>query len=77
MACNIRHLILGGVFSDVCVDAIARTAYQKGFFVSVATDATLPLERDADEACSFMQRFYGARLKRVDELCAVANRDAR
>ncbi len=57
---GIDHLVIAGVFTDVCVDALARTAFQKGFRVSVVADATLPLERAQDDALAFMTRFYDA-----------------
>ncbi len=58
VALGVRHLIVGGVFSELCVDAIARTGFQKGYRVSVVSDATMPLERAADEVLGFMQRYY-------------------
>ena len=58
VALGVRHLIVAGVFSELCVDAIARTGFQKGYRVSVVSDATMPLERAADEVLGFMQRYY-------------------
>ncbi len=59
---GIQEVVIAGLFSDVCVDALARTAYQKGFRVAVVADATAPLERRQEECLSFMARFYGARV---------------
>ena len=57
---GIERLIVAGVFSDVCVDALARSAYQLGFQVAVVGDATLALEREQSECLAFMERYYGA-----------------
>ena len=50
--------MLAGAFTDVCIDALARTAFQKGFRVAVVEDATLPLRRGQAEALDFMRSFY-------------------
>ena len=52
------RLVLAGAFTDVCIDALARTAFQKGFRVAVVEDATLPLRRGQAEALDFMRSFY-------------------
>lgn len=67
-ALGTRELVLTGVFSDLCVDALARTAYQKGFRVRLVVDATLPLERGPKEAAEFMARYYDASLETSDEV---------
>ena len=59
---GIERVVLIGVFSDVCVDAAARTAYQLGFEVAVVREGTLALERNQDECLDAMERFYGARV---------------
>jgi hypothetical protein len=53
------RLVLAGSFTDVCIDALARTAYQKGYRVVVVEDATLPLRREQSESLDFMRTFYG------------------
>ena len=59
---GIERLVLTGVFTDVCVDALARTAYQLGFEVALVGEGTLPLERGQDECLDAMERFYGVRV---------------
>ena len=59
---GVETLTLGGAFADVCVDATARSAYQKGFRVRVLADCTSALERPTDEVLAFMARFYGAEI---------------
>jgi nicotinamidase-related amidase/isocitrate/isopropylmalate dehydrogenase len=59
-AAGVGRLVLAGVFTEVCVDALARTAYQSGFGVTLVEDGTLPLERDQESAAAFMARYYDA-----------------
>jgi nicotinamidase-related amidase len=59
---GVERLFITGVFTDVCVDALARSAYQLGFEVVVVDDATLPLQQGQAESLAFMERFYGARV---------------
>jgi nicotinamidase-related amidase len=69
-AVRARHVVVAGVFTELCVDALARSAYQKGFEVSLVVDATLGLERDSSEAAAFMARYYDATLIHAAELAA-------
>jgi nicotinamidase-related amidase/isocitrate/isopropylmalate dehydrogenase len=57
---GIEQLTLAGAFADVCVDATARSGYQKGYRIQVLEDCTLGLERSTADALAFMTRFYGA-----------------
>ena len=77
---GIERVVLTGVFSDVCVDAAARTAYQLGFEVAVVREGTLALERNQDECLDAMERFYGARVLDAEgalSLLAPASASAR
>jgi nicotinamidase-related amidase len=65
---DIEMLTLVGAFADVCVDATARTAYQKGFSVRVLEDCTMGLKRDTADALAFMRSFYGAEMTRSSEV---------
>jgi nicotinamidase-related amidase len=67
---GVERLVVTGVFADVCVDALARTAYQLGFELVVARDATLPLERPLDACLKTMERYYNAQI--VDAAVAAA-----
>jgi nicotinamidase-related amidase len=66
---GVERLIVTGVFADVCVDALARTAYQLGFELAVARDATLPLERPLEACLKTMERYYNAQI--VDRAAAL------
>jgi len=65
---GVDRLVLAGLFSDVCVDAAARTACQLGFEVAVVPEGTLALERDDSDCLAFMTRYYGARLPAASAL---------
>lgn len=69
-ALGVQRLVLAGVFADVCVDATARTAFQKGLDVSVVADATLGLEGPTADALAFMKRYYGAGVATAAEISA-------
>lgn len=35
---NIRHLVLAGAVTSICIDSTGRSAYEKGYYVSVLSD---------------------------------------
>nr|WP_223243568.1 cysteine hydrolase family protein [Streptomyces sp. CBMA123] len=65
---GVQHLALAGVFADVCVDSTARTAFQKGFHITVLADCTAALHLPDDSVLAFMRRVYGARVTTRDQL---------
>ncbi|WNF25584.1 cysteine hydrolase [Streptomyces sp. C11-1] len=62
------HLVFVGLFADVCVDSTARTAFQKGFQVTVLRDCTTALHLTDEQILSFMARLYGARVTTGDQV---------
>jgi len=68
---GVAHLILVGLCADVCVDAAARTAFQKGWFVTVVEDCVVGLWREAGECVEFMRRVYGVRAVGSGELLGM------
>ncbi|SFQ55043.1 cysteine hydrolase family protein [Amycolatopsis rubida] len=70
---RIGHLVFAGVYADVCVDSTARTAFQKGFHVTVLTDCTTALHRSDDETVRFMKVVYGARTATHDQPASWAH----
>jgi len=73
---GVGHLLLAGVFADVCVDAAARTAYQLGFQVTVPADATVALRRELDETLEFMRYLYDARITTIAGLDEIPAPDS-
>ncbi|MGH7950071.1 MAG: isochorismatase family hydrolase [Candidatus Binataceae bacterium] len=66
-----EHLIFVGVFSDVCVDTTARTAFQKGYYITVVSDCTTSLHHDSEATLDYMRKVYGARIITHTELMAL------
>ncbi|MFJ7911961.1 isochorismatase family cysteine hydrolase [Kitasatospora sp. NPDC096204] len=64
------HLVLAGLYADVCVDSTARTAFQKGFHLTVLTDCTTSLHLPHDDVLRFMRVLYGARTTTGDDPAA-------
>lgn len=64
---RIGHLAFAGLYTDVCVDSTARTAFQKGWHVTLLTDCTASLHLPAEQIHRFMARCYGARLLPHDD----------
>lgn len=61
-------LILAGFFSDICIDATARTADQVGIPTAVIADCSKSLFRPHEENLKFMKMFYGTHIYRnLDE----------
>jgi biuret amidohydrolase len=65
---GVGHLVLAGLFADVCVDTTARTAFQKGFHITVLTDCTASLHLPDAEILRFMALVYGAGTTTHDDL---------
>ncbi|MFJ5229381.1 cysteine hydrolase family protein [Kitasatospora sp. NPDC088391] len=59
---GIDHLVLAGLFTDVCVDSTARTAFQRGLHLTVLRDCTAALHLADADILRFMARLYGARI---------------
>lgn len=57
---GIQRLALAGVYLDICVDATARTAFQKGYYLSVLKDCTESLHYPKSAVLKYMARYYGA-----------------
>ncbi|KAI9768113.1 MAG: hypothetical protein M1839_004194 [Geoglossum umbratile] len=65
-----EHLILIGIYSDVCVDTTARSAFQRGYYLTVVSDCTTSLHLSDEDSLRYMKRVYGARILTHDELIA-------
>ncbi|MEU4743595.1 cysteine hydrolase [Actinosynnema sp. NPDC023658] len=81
---GIEHLVFAGVYADVCVDSTARTAFQKGWHITLLVDCTTSLLQRDEDTARFMADLYGARttthdrpdtwcdpLGREDDQCSV------
>jgi nicotinamidase-related amidase/isocitrate/isopropylmalate dehydrogenase len=57
---QLEHLVFVGFYSDVCLDSTARTAFQKGYYLTVIADCTTSLHHDDELTLNFMRNVYGA-----------------
>ncbi|OGM43364.1 hypothetical protein ABOM_008720 [Aspergillus bombycis] len=55
-----EHLVLAGLYSDVCVDATARTAFPKGPWMTVVEDCTATLYSNYHNHLKFMEKVWVA-----------------
>ncbi|MFI7146081.1 cysteine hydrolase family protein [Nonomuraea sp. NPDC050022] len=65
---GVSTVVLAGLYSDVCVDSTARTAFQKGYHVTVLSDCTTSLHLDPAAVLRFMEVLYGARITSWEEM---------
>jgi hypothetical protein len=63
---GIGHLVFAGLYTDVCVDSTARTAFQKGYHVTVLADCVASLHLPDREILRFMRLVYGAHVTTHD-----------
>lgn len=59
---KISRLVLAGVYLDICLDSTARTAFQKGYDLSVLRDCTESLHYAKEDVLAFMAKYYGANI---------------
>lgn len=57
---GIAELVFAGLYCDVCIDATARSAFQRGWSVAVLGDGCASLHHPHAAALEFMRRVYGA-----------------
>ena len=63
---GIQHLILVGLYGDVCVDTTDRSAFQKGYWVSVISGCIGNLHLDLKNWEDFACKVYGAKMLEVE-----------
>jgi nicotinamidase-related amidase len=64
---GVGHLVLAGLYADVCVDSTARSAFQRGLHVTLLTDCTTALHLPYEAVLRFMRAVYGARTTTADD----------
>ena len=65
---GIQHLILAGLYGDVCIDAAARSGFQEGFWISVAKGCVGNLHLRLGDWERFAEKVYGAKTLSLEEL---------
>lgn len=64
---KIEEIVFCGFFIDMCVDSAMRTAFQKGYYVTLLKDATNALFFKQKEIENFMKKFYNAEVLTTEE----------
>ena len=65
---RIEHLILVGLYGDVCLDSAARSGFQKGFWISVVEGCVGNLHSRLDDWQRYAGEVYGAKMLSLEEL---------
>ncbi|RAL08851.1 Isochorismatase hydrolase [Aspergillus homomorphus CBS 101889] len=68
---RLEHLVVVGLFTDVCVDATVRGAFQRGWLTTVVKGCTAGHHFTEDQWLAYMQRVYGTKVTEVTELEGV------
>ncbi|KAL2822442.1 hypothetical protein BJX63DRAFT_427010 [Aspergillus granulosus] len=69
---NFEHLIFLGLYADVCVDAAAKAAFQRGILISVIQDCTTSIYMKEEDSLDYMRKVYGARLIGSEDFIQMA-----
>jgi ureidoacrylate peracid hydrolase len=72
---DVRHLILTGVVTDVCVNATLMSAASRDYRVTAVTDGVATLWPELQEACFAIWRRKFARLRTAEEVIAEIRGD--
>ena len=64
---KIEKIVVCGFFLDICIDSAIRTAYQKGYFTVLLTDATQSLFYRKKEVEAFMEKFYNTKILTISK----------
>lgn len=67
---DIRHLLITGVVTDVCVNCTLLSAANRDYRVTAVTDGVATLWPELQEACFAIWRRKFARLRTIDEVVA-------
>ena len=65
---RVEHLMLAGLYGDVCVDATARSGFQKGFWITVMQGCVGNLHSRLKDWQKFVGEVYGARMLSIETL---------
>ncbi|KAF3480138.1 isocitrate dehydrogenase family protein [Arthroderma uncinatum] len=65
---GIEHVVLMGLYADICIDATAKAAFQRGLWTTVVQDCTTSLHLKEEDILGYMQKVYGARVVESEKL---------
>jgi nicotinamidase-related amidase/isocitrate/isopropylmalate dehydrogenase len=70
-AAGFEHLVVVGLFADICVDAAVRGAFQRGLWTSVVRECTAGLHMPEEQSFAYMQLVYGCEVVGIDQLLST------
>ncbi|KAH1501775.1 hypothetical protein KXX06_001139, partial [Aspergillus fumigatus] len=65
------ELVVAGLYTDVCVDATVRGAFQRGLWTTLVSGCTAALHFSEEQMLAYMQRVYGSDVVTMDDLLAT------
>ncbi|KAK2841690.1 hypothetical protein FQN49_006004 [Arthroderma sp. PD_2] len=65
---GIEHIVLMGLYADICIDATAKAAFQRGLWTTVVQDCTAALHLKDEDILGYMQKVYGTRVVESEKL---------
>ncbi|KAJ5421435.1 hypothetical protein N7491_009880 [Penicillium cf. griseofulvum] len=66
-----EHLVVVGLFADICVDATVRGAFQRGLWTTVVRECTAGLHLPEEQIFAYMQAVYGSEVVGIDQLLST------
>ncbi|KAJ5817161.1 hypothetical protein N7447_009394 [Penicillium robsamsonii] len=66
-----EHLVVVGLFADICVDAAVRGAFQRGLWTTVVRECTAGLYLPEEQSFTYMQAVYGSEVVGIDQLLST------
>ncbi|KAJ5153862.1 uncharacterized protein N7500_009301 [Penicillium coprophilum] len=66
-----EHLVVVGLFADICVDAAVRGAFQRGLWTTIVRECTAGLHIPEEQTFAYMQAVYGSEVVGIDHLLST------
>ncbi|PKX88660.1 isochorismatase family hydrolase [Aspergillus novofumigatus IBT 16806] len=66
-----EELLVVGLYTDVCVDATVRAAFQRGLWTTLVSKCTVALHFSEEQMLAYMQQVYGSEVVKMDDLLAT------
>ncbi|KAF7184401.1 hypothetical protein CNMCM7691_005221 [Aspergillus felis] len=66
-----EELLVVGLYTDVCVDATVRGAFQRGLWTTLVRECTAALHFSEEQMLAYMQQVYGSEVVKIDDLLAT------
>ncbi|KAJ5779111.1 hypothetical protein N7457_006831 [Penicillium paradoxum] len=70
-AMGFQHFVMAGLFTDICVDAAVRGAFQRGLWTTVVRECTAGLHLLEEQSFAYMQAVYGSEVVGIGQLLST------